>query len=74
MGKLCIIGGPAGAAIGEFLNNLGALPDKDSHAPPPKHPFPWANEQDSSKSSEKKPPAIKKNDSALEQLLKVFSN
>jgi hypothetical protein len=50
--------GTAGAILGEFMNKLGPLPDGDSKAPPPKKPFPWANEDESTSSKKKKTSAV----------------
>ncbi len=65
-----IFGGPAGAIVGELLNNLGALPDKDSKSPAAKHPFPW--EGDKPHSVEKKTGALMGDEKPLKQLLKIL--
>ena len=65
-----IIGGPAGAIVGELLNNLGTLPDKNSHSPQAKHPFPW--EENKPQTSEKKTGSLKGDEKPLKQLMKIL--
>lgn len=65
-----IFGGSAGAIVGELLNNLGTLPDKGSHSPPAKHPFPW--EDNKVPSAEKKTGSLKGDEKPLRQLLKIL--
>ena len=65
-----IFGGPAGAIVGELLNNLGALPDKNSNSPPAKHPFPW--EENKPQTNEKKTGALKGGEKPLKQLMKIL--
>jgi hypothetical protein len=63
-----------------LLNGLASLPDKNSEAPPAKHPFPWEKEEaDADKENPDKKPsskktAIKKGDKPLKQLLKILRN
>lgn len=72
--------GTAGSILGEFMNKLGPLPDGDSKAPPPKKPFPWDNEDQTSSKKKKTAaaaPAKKKklivpNEKPIKQVLKLL--
>lgn len=74
------IRGTGGAFLGEVLNQLGSLPDKDKTAPAAKHPYPWKigkeeavdDENAFSKKISSKKRAIKKGDKPLKQLLKIL--
>ncbi len=74
------IRGTSSAILGEVLNQLGSLPDKDKDAPVAKHPYPWeigkeeevVDEQNFAKKISSKKRAIKKGDKPLKQLLKIL--
>ena len=68
------LGGKAGSLFGEFLGSIATLPDRNSPAPPAKHPFPWEEQAPTPKSkpSKKKSKAIHKEDSALKQLWDIM--
>lgn len=69
-----LIGGQAGELVGGILGQLSKLPDANSKAPPPKHPFPWeqAGSSPSQLPAKKRKNAIKPTDKPLKKLLKLL--
>lgn len=71
-------GGLPGAIVGELVGKLATLPDKDSHAPAAKRPFPWDKQQKTSSKEEDEEKEkshkvrIRKEDDPIKQLLKFF--
>jgi hypothetical protein len=66
-----IVGGKAGNLLGKFVNKALPLPDSDSKAPPPKHPFPWEAPSEQAPATTKKK-KISAEDSALKQAIKIL--
>lgn len=64
-------GGGVGALAGKFLGAIATLPDKDSKAPPAKHPFPWEEDAEPKKKTSGGK-EIDPEDPPLKQLWKIL--